>query len=296
MKLFDDHQLFYKANFHTHTSESDGRLTPEESMRAYRERGYDILALTDHRKVTVPEHVPDGLLMIPGIEMDFIYHQQVIHLLGLGMDAAIGEKYKLCKTPQQVIHTVKRLGGRVILAHPAWSLNTPEYMASLKGLWGAEVWNSVSTLPYNAMRADSSSLLDVTASKGQILPMFANDDTHHYGSELAAGWNMIQAEELTVPAVMAAVDQGRMYATQGPEIHQIEVEQGVMRVSCSPAKAIVFYSGRTWVKGRSHVGEGLTSAEYTLAPADGFVRVQIIDAEGKSAWSSPVAVQKLLEE
>lgn len=294
MKLFGDHQRFYKANFHTHTTESDGRLSPEDSMRAYRQRGYDILALTDHRMVTVPENVPEGLLMIPGIEIDFFHHQQVVHLLGLGMDKAIEEKYKLCKTPQQAIRAVKRLGGRVILAHPAWSLNTPGYMASLKGLWGAEVWNSVSTLPYNAIRADSSSLLDVTASKGQILPMFANDDTHFYGSELAAGWNMIQAEELTVPAVMAAVDQGRMYATQGPEIHQIEVEKGVMRVTCSPARAIVFYSSRAWVEGRSHVGEGLTSAEYTLAPADGFVRVQIIDEQGKSAWSSPVAVATLL--
>lgn len=288
MKLFKEQGKFYRANFHAHTTESDGRLTPQECMQAYREKGYDILALTDHRVVTVPQNVPEGLLMIPGIEMDFFHHQQVVHLLGIGMDAAIEDKYKQCKTPQQAITSVKKLGGRTILAHPAWSLNTPEYMASLKGLWGSEVWNSVSTLPYNANRADSSSLLDVASSLGQLLPMFANDDSHFYGSEFAVGWNMIQADELTVSGVLQAVDEGRFYATQGPEIHQIEIDNGVLRVSCSPAEAIVFYSARVWVEGRSHVGHGLTQAEYPLSPADGFVRVQVVDAAGKSAWSSPM--------
>ena len=38
----------YKANLHSHSNLSDGRLTPEELIRAYREAGYSILAITDH--------------------------------------------------------------------------------------------------------------------------------------------------------------------------------------------------------------------------------------------------------
>ena len=38
----------YKANLHCHSNLSDGRLTPEELVRAYREQGYSILAITDH--------------------------------------------------------------------------------------------------------------------------------------------------------------------------------------------------------------------------------------------------------
>ena len=42
----------YKANLHCHSNLSDGRLTPEELVRAYREQGYSILAITDHEEET----------------------------------------------------------------------------------------------------------------------------------------------------------------------------------------------------------------------------------------------------
>ena len=45
-----DWQTFgqYKANFHTHTARSDGTGTPAEMIDAYHDRGYSVLALTDH--------------------------------------------------------------------------------------------------------------------------------------------------------------------------------------------------------------------------------------------------------
>ena len=39
---------FYKANLHTHTTVSDGKMTPEEVKAAYKSRGYQIVAYTDH--------------------------------------------------------------------------------------------------------------------------------------------------------------------------------------------------------------------------------------------------------
>ena len=39
---------WYKGNLHTHSTNSDGRLSPEEVIGLYREEGYDFLALTDH--------------------------------------------------------------------------------------------------------------------------------------------------------------------------------------------------------------------------------------------------------
>ena len=41
---------WYKAAFHVHTTQSDGRVAPEEALTWYREQGYDIVALTDHRR------------------------------------------------------------------------------------------------------------------------------------------------------------------------------------------------------------------------------------------------------
>lgn len=38
----------FKANLHSHSNLSDGRLTPEDMVKAYKARGYSILAITDH--------------------------------------------------------------------------------------------------------------------------------------------------------------------------------------------------------------------------------------------------------
>ncbi|TYQ16903.1 UNVERIFIED_CONTAM: putative metal-dependent phosphoesterase TrpH [Acetivibrio alkalicellulosi] len=54
----------YKANFHSHTTESDGKNSPKEMIENYYLKGYDILAITDHdfvsttwdRKDRKPDH------------------------------------------------------------------------------------------------------------------------------------------------------------------------------------------------------------------------------------------------
>ena len=38
----------FKANLHCHSTISDGRLTPEELKEAYKNAGYQVLAITDH--------------------------------------------------------------------------------------------------------------------------------------------------------------------------------------------------------------------------------------------------------
>jgi len=44
----------YKANFHTHTTQSDGKETVQEVIMRYHAAGYSILAITDHSKNTWP--------------------------------------------------------------------------------------------------------------------------------------------------------------------------------------------------------------------------------------------------
>lgn len=288
MKLIDSSKPTYKANFHTHTTESDGLWTPEQAMAAYRSLGYDILAITDHRRVTHPGPAPEGLLTIPGVELDMFVGHQAVHLLGLGVDDRVMEDFRREDGPQKAIDLLHDHGGQVILAHPAWSLNTPDFIASLKGLCAAEVWNSVSDIPYNAARADSSCLLDVAAALGQVLPFAANDDTHFYGSELGRGATMVQADALTVPAVLDALQQGRFYASQGPRFHDVTLEDGQLNIRCTAADTIIFYSDLVWIEGRTIQGKDMTEATYRLHQGEGFVRCQIIDRDGRSAWTSPV--------
>lgn len=63
---------FYKANLHCHTTYSDGNLTPEEVKKAYMEKGYSIVAFTDHNILLNHNDLTDKtFLALNGMEIDF---------------------------------------------------------------------------------------------------------------------------------------------------------------------------------------------------------------------------------
>ncbi len=66
--LSPEHRQF-RANLHCHSTLSDGRLTPEELIKAYQARGYSILAITDHE--APKDHSArstDSFLLLTGYE------------------------------------------------------------------------------------------------------------------------------------------------------------------------------------------------------------------------------------
>jgi hypothetical protein len=81
------------ADLHTHTTASDGTLTPTELVRAARERGLSLLAITDHDTTAgVAEArraaAGDGaaVRIVPGVELSAEGPPGKCHLLGLGID------------------------------------------------------------------------------------------------------------------------------------------------------------------------------------------------------------------
>lgn len=61
---------FYKANMHSHSTVSDGHLSPEEMKKVYMEQGYSIIAYTDHEvMVPHPELADENFLPLNGYEM-----------------------------------------------------------------------------------------------------------------------------------------------------------------------------------------------------------------------------------
>jgi hypothetical protein len=81
-----------RADLHTHSTYSDGVLTPRELVDLAYRRGVRILALTDHDTTDgLPEALaasrsyPD-LLLIPGVEMSTDVPGNEVHILGYFMD------------------------------------------------------------------------------------------------------------------------------------------------------------------------------------------------------------------
>ena len=287
MRLFDPDMQFYKGNTHAHSTQSDGRLSPEEVFETYQAAGYDFLALTDHWYVT-NEQAYKEMLVIPGVEYDFTFQTQVLHLVCLYHKARDAHGISQGISHQAVIQHVNKVGGVVIAAHPAWSLNTPEFLASLDGVSIAEVYNTMSDEPFNGPRGNSESLLDVTAANGKYYRLIAADDSHPNRGEQCVSYVMVQAAELSAKAILEALRVGRFYATQGPEFHNISIEDGLITVETSPVSRISFCSNLYWVDDRCRSGRGLTREVYRLRPNERFVRIRIIDENGKMAWSSPI--------
>ncbi len=64
---------FYKANLHCHTTISDGNRTPEEIKDIYKQKGYSVVAFTDHNAF-IPHNdlTDDDFLALNGMEVDVV--------------------------------------------------------------------------------------------------------------------------------------------------------------------------------------------------------------------------------
>ena len=294
--LIDEKLPQWKGNLHTHTHYSDGRRQADEVVKFYEEAGYDFLALTDHRKVTDPAQFDTPLLLIPGIELDYFItngYRQAVHMVGVGVQDGVMDYPGILENPENGIKAMLAQNAAVILAHPAWSLNEPAVIADLKakGVCAVEIFNNVSQPPWNANRADSSSILDLCNGMGCFLPVVAGDDAHFYNGDQCGAFLMVSAPELTRESVLDALKNGRVYASQGPKIESAVLENGVFTVRCSPAEQIIFYSNMPWVAGRCRREHGITESAYELKENDTFVRAEITDAQGRKAWTSPIPVK-----
>ncbi len=68
--LIPNEGSFYKANLHSHSTKSDGRLSPEEMKQEYKKRGYSVLAITDHDFLhRHNELTEEDFLLITGYEI-----------------------------------------------------------------------------------------------------------------------------------------------------------------------------------------------------------------------------------
>lgn len=288
--LYDPSLQFFKGNLHMHTTLSDGRLSPEEALNSYRAKGYDFVALTDHWR---PHESADfmGMTVLSGVELDtWADEDQVVHIVGVGFDA---DKLDLsCRDfgAQALVDRIRAANGAAILAHPAWSMNTVEFINSLHDISGAEIFNTFSGIPWNAGRADSSQILDLAAVKGAPLPLVACDDSHRYGGEEGVSATVVNASDASRESLMDAILAGRFYASQGPAFHQVSIDGRDVLVECSPCDRIIFYSNLQWSSKRCVNGRDMTSAYYQMDERERTVRIELIDRFGRRAWSSPVAV------
>lgn len=283
---FQAEGVWLKANLHTHTTNSDGDTDPPDRVAQYAEAGYDVLALTDHRVVTAVEPLQrDDITLIRGLEAHPVCPDgPTYHLVCLDVPADF--EYDEGLPANQLVQSVRAAGGEVVVAHPYWCGHSLQHILTLENVLGLEVYNSTCG---KIGKADSSMFWDYMLAAGRMLPGFAVDDVHR-GRDIFMGWTMIRAASRRLEDVMSALRRGLTYASCGPEILDMRLDDGTIEVTCSPVREIHFMCrGSCGFSLYADGGEELTNASFTLPNGAGYVRIQCVDAHGRRAWTNPQA-------
>ncbi|CAA9569027.1 MAG: Phosphoesterase PHP, N-terminal precursor [uncultured Thermomicrobiales bacterium] len=291
---FDKPGRFFKGNLHTHSTRSDGGLSPGEVVAAYRARGYDFLSLTDHflEKYDFPivdttAYREDQFTTILGAELHgpTLENGDPWHILAVGLPLDFPPPAP-DETGPAIASRAAAAGAFVGIAHPAWYSLSLDDALTLADAHAVEIYNTGCDREID--RGDSWHLTDVLLGRGKRLFAYATDDAH-FGERPDAfgGWVQVRAERLDPGDILAALKAGHFYSSQGPELRDIRATGGELHVACSPAAAI-HLTGRGSLR-RSQHGDALEGAILPLAPfRGGPCRVTVIDSAGKRAWSNPI--------
>jgi hypothetical protein len=294
---------FFRGNLHTHSTLSDGRLSPRETVEAYRRRGYDFLQLSEHFLARFDWPIADtqawrteGFATLIGAELHAPETTvgELWHILATGLPfdfAPAGEG----ETGPQIAARAKAAGAHVAIAHPAWSqLSIEDGRALAPHAHAVEIYNHGCAVEND--RGDGFYLLDQLLNEGFALNAVATDDAHFTLGEFDAfgGWTQVKAESLEPEALLAALKRGDFYASQGPELRDVRIEGGRLCVECSPVEAISVVGGNS--RSVTATGRALTRGQLELDRLDGgwlpasrsaWLRLVVIDAQGRRAWTNP---------
>ena len=168
--------------------------------------------------------------------------------------------------------------------HPTWSGEGYEQYMNYEHMHAMEIWNS----GCNCEGFDEYNprvYADLLRGGKRIYCIGADDN--HGTREIGKAWIMIKADQLEYRTITKALEAGHFYSSEGPEIHQIWVEDGVIHVECSDAAMIRFtYVDRRVNMFRAEEGKCLNEAQVELYPLAGYVRVTIEDHAGRRAESN----------
>ena len=286
----------FKANLHCHTTFSDGKNTVEEIKKLYMERGYSVVAFSDHNcLVPHPELAGPDFVPLTATEINIDDGRgHTYHLNFFSPELArdrfpdIDRVYSV-EGVNKVIAIGNAAGFLCQYNHPRWSYQSAADYVGLRGRWGFEVFNSGCEVDmhdgwgdyeYETMCRDSDERPAATAT----------DDNHNWARDPGGpyddsflGWTTFFARELTYPAVFEALKNKDCYATTGPEITAMYAENGRLYVDHTPACSVCTrFDTRRRELFRS-LGEDITHSEFDISGDYRHFRLEIKDGRGNKA-------------
>ncbi len=257
----------YKANFHTHTTYSDGTKAPHERIDEYYYNGYKILSLTDHDNFN-----PQGPLLYPWTNLRGInaaWENRNPHKLDMvavsGVEISngihIGSHFndfvgEASSNEEYVLSQIQARNGLAQFYHPGmYTFNNPNNLVNWYAdkykkfdcLVGMEVYNGRDLYPRDRQFWDNV-LMKTLPEK--VVWAFGNDDNHFSFSYLdfLLSWNMFILDELSLEKVKDAYENGLFFACNKnspnapdpPTIKSIDLLKDTLTINATGYDSIVW--------------------------------------------------------
>lgn len=194
----------------------------------------------------------------------------------------------------EVIRAARDRGMLVVYNHPNWSLNNYAMYSQLEGLSGFEIINGSANR--GSDMDDAPHVYAELARAGKRMICVAGDDNHSINGR-GLGWTMVKADRLSYETLMDGIEKGNCYASNGPEIYDLYVEDGKVHITTSEAVGIRLYTAgrRIGCALAGADGTPVTSAVFALKPEDYFFRIAVKDAAGNHAYTRYYYFDELTE-
>ncbi len=199
----------------------------------------------------------------------------------------------------KIIKIANDSGFIVSYNHPSWSLENANDYIGYEGLFAVEIVNGGCV---NAGHNVDENVFDDLLRAGKHIYCTAADDNHNtHGiavpvGDSFGGWVCINADKLDYSTIMKSLQKGDFYASSGPEIKFLSLDDNTVEMQTSPCNKIVFVTrGRRVASVKSEIECGasdkLTSAKFELRELDEYFRIRVETADGKAAYTQCYSIK-----
>ncbi|MFY7843235.1 MAG: PHP domain-containing protein [Rhabdochlamydiaceae bacterium] len=91
--------MAFKADLHTHTFYSDGKLSPSDLIARALQKGLQAICMTDHDTIEGYRHLPsitDSFFLGTGVEFSAFFRNKSVHILGYDIDLLDDQLLSFC--------------------------------------------------------------------------------------------------------------------------------------------------------------------------------------------------------
>ncbi|EAL60503.1 hypothetical protein DDB_G0293864 [Dictyostelium discoideum AX4] len=178
---------------HSHTTYSDGTLTPEENIKWHISNGFNAMFMTDHNKIEgglegqriAQKKYSSKILVVPGIE--WTNCRCHLNLIGINVNVPL-IKFPTNKEIKEIIDFVHSQGGLVILNHYPWS-----YWAGLDQP-SMEEWYEMGIDFLEVVNIDTMDYQGIVFCKDHDLRYVTGSDFH--SNQHAYSWTVFNIPQL----------------------------------------------------------------------------------------------------